>query len=117
MTVIIRQLRNDLLFSLNKHTAPSAPPQFLSGFTLSSTDIKFTWSPPPLIDINGIVQYYVVKNTEQETGRFWTYYAVDEEATVHFLHPYYHYDARVSAHTIETGPFTDAVTVQTEEDG
>ena len=75
------------------------------------------WSPPRAIHINGIIQKYVVKITENETGQMWTFFAFnDEDIVVGSLHPHYHYDCRVAAFTIAEGALTNVVTVQTEQE-
>lgn len=97
---------------------PSAPPQSLSGIAHSSTVVSLTWFAPPLVSIHGILQYYVVKLREQETGRMWTFVSVAAQINIGSLHPYYNYECTVAAHTIAgTGLYTGAVVVQTHEAG
>ena len=99
------------------HTAPSGPPQSVLGTPESSRAIMLMWSPPPAIHINGIIQKYVVKVTERETGQSWTFFAFnDEYIVVGSLHPHYHYDCRVAAFTIAEGTLSSVVTVQTEQE-
>ena len=75
------------------------------------------WSPPRAIHINGIIQKYVVKITENETGQMWRFFAFnDEDIVVGSLHPHYHYDCRVAAFTIAEGTLSTVVTVQTEQE-
>jgi len=99
-----------------KPTAPSAPPQSLSGTSQGSRSIALTWSPPPPIHINGIIEKYVVKVTERETEQTWTFFAFDGDILVGSLHPHYHYDCRVAAFTIAEGVLSSIFTVQTEEE-
>ena len=96
---------------------PSEPPQSPSGVAHSPTLVTLTWSSPPPIDINGNLQYYVVKMTEVESGRYWKFFALDSFIRIGALHPYYHYRNQVAAHTFDTGPFTDPFYVQTQESG
>ena len=99
------------------HTAPSGPPQSVVGTPESSRAIMLMWSPPPAIHINGIIQKYVVKITENETSQMWTFFAFnDENIVVGSLHPHYHYDCRVAAFTIAEGTLSNVVTVQTEQE-
>ena len=99
------------------HTAPSGPTQSVLGTPESSRAIMLMWSPPPAIHINGIIQKYVVKVTERETGQSWTFFAFnDEYIVVGSLHPHYHYDCRVAAFTIAEGTLSGIVTVQTEQE-
>ena len=84
----------------------------------SPTQVTLNWSPPPRIDINGDLQYYAVRVTEEETGRRWTFYTVDTFVNVGGLHPYRNYRCRVAAHTvIGSGPFTNPFFVQTQGTG
>ena len=99
-------------------TVPSAPPQSAVGVANSPTQVTLSWSPPPHIDINGDLQYYAVRVTEVETGRQWTFYAVDAFITIGGLHPYFNYRCQVAAHTvIGSGPFTSQFYVQTQGTG
>jgi len=96
---------------------PSEPPQSPSGVAHSPTLVTLTWSSPSPIDINGNLQYYVVKMTEVESSRYWIFFALDSFIRIGALHPYYHCRNQVAAHTIDTGPFTDPFYVQTQESG
>ena len=99
------------------YTVPSAPPQHLTGVAESSTVISLSWFPPPSIDINGNLEYYLVTVAETETGQHWTFHAVKPDIIIGSLHPHYHYYCRVSAYTVGLGPLSAAVDVQTEEEG
>ena len=105
-----------LLFLLT-FSAPSAPPQNLTGYAASPTIIYLSWNPPPTIDINGILQHYWIGVQESETGRSWSFIHVEGEIAVGSLHPYYNYWCRVSAYTIGLGPYTNQIVVQTQEAG
>ena len=110
----------NFIIYVNEYTSyavPSAPPQALSGIAQSSTLLTFIWSPPPSIDINGIIQYYVVMVSEQETGRFWSFFAVDADINLASLHPFFNYECQVAAFTTASGPYTNSVIVQTDEAG
>ena len=99
---------------------PSSPPQSLTGSVESSTLILLSWESPPPYDRNGEIVYYLIHVNEQETGRFWTLPVFDEDrntAYVGSLHPYYHYDCRVAAGTIALGPYSDTLTLLTDEEG
>ena len=105
-------------YSFSSHfPAPSAPPQTLAGYAQSPTIIDLSWNPPSAIDINGILQYYVIRVRESETSRSWSFTHVEGEITVGSLHPYYNYWCRVSAYTIGLGPYTNQILVQTQEAG
>ena len=98
-------------------TVPTSPPENLTGIANSSTVATFTWLPPPAIDINGIIRFYEVQVTERETGRYWSFFAIDSSINLASLHPFFVYECIVAAHTIATGPYTNAATVRTNEAG
>ena len=99
-------------------TAPSSPPQAPIGVADSPTLVTLSWSPPPRIDINGDLLFYVVRITEMETGRQWSFHAVNAFINIGALHPYYTYASQVTAHTaIGSGPFTSIFYVRTLETG
>ena len=75
------------------------------------------WSPPPPLDVNGLLRYYIVEVTERYTSRSWTFFAVDDDIHIGSLHPYYYYDCVVAAYTISAGPFSQTVSVLTDQDG
>ena len=106
------------IMNLCYFSVPSAPPSLVTGDVQSSTFVVLTWLAPPDIDQNGIILYYVVKVHEIESGNLRTFFAVDEDISIDSLHPYYYYDCTVTARTIiGTGPYSEAIQVQTEEAG
>ena len=52
---------------------------------------------------------------ERHTGRDWIFFAIDPDITIGSLHPYYLYDFIVTAYTIDRGPYSNVVTVLTDE--
>ena len=96
-------------------TAPSAPPQSVSGVAESSSALSFTWLPPPPVDVNGILLYYEVNIREIETGQSWTFHAIRDYLRLVSLYSYFTYQCEVAAHTVGRGPFSDAIQVQTLE--
>lgn len=93
------------------------PPQGLSGSNQSSTAIFLSWSPPPDIDINGVIQYYTVEVDEVWTGHTFTFHPNSTNISVRALHPYYVYQCRVAAYTVALGPYTSNLQIVTGEDG
>ncbi len=89
----------------------------MSGISRSSTLITFSWSSPPPLEVNGLLRYSIVRVTERHTRRSWTFFAVDNDIHIGSLHPYYYYDCVVAAHTIDTGPFSQSVSVRTDQAG
>ena len=98
---------------------PSASPQLLTGSVESSTLILLSWNPPPPYDRNGEIVYYLIHMNERETGRYWTLPVFNRKTTAYIgsLHPYYHYECRVAAHTIGLGPYSQSINLLTNEDG
>ena len=99
------------------HTVPAAAPQSPSGNAQSPSVITLEWDPPPEVDINGDIEYYVVEVEEVYTGRMWTFHAVDVHINVGSLHAYYVYKCRIAAFTIGQGPFTNYYNVYSGEKG
>ena len=98
---------------------PSASPLLLTGSVESSTLILLSWDPPPPYDRNGEIVYYLIHMSELETGRFWTLPVFNRKTTAYVgsLHPYYRYECRVAAYTIGLGPYSENITLLTEEEG
>lgn len=97
--------------------APNSPPELLNVTAVSSTSILLTWSPPPLATHNGIIRDYRVDITEVDSGMVLVLYSITTFLTVTSLHPFYTYLCRVSAFTVEDGPYSENVEVFTLEDG
>ena len=66
---------------------------------------------------NGIIREYKINITEVDTGRELVFYSSMAVTTITALHPFYTYLCRVSAFTVEYGPYTDNVIFTTLEDG
>ena len=55
--------------------------------------------------------------TETNTGKKWTFIAVDSVLRLGSLHPYYVYSFSLCARTIGNGPYSPPITVRTQEEG
>lgn len=108
----IKSLPPPLIF-----TAPSSAPENLKAVAIMSTSISLTWTPPPEGTHNGMIRHYTVNITEDDSERELVFYSPTTSLMVSSLHPYYTYHCRVSAITVEYGPYTDILTVTTREDG
>lgn len=84
---------------------------------VSETSFTLTWQPPSFEGRNGIIQQYVIRVQEVDTGRMFTETSNTTEVTVENLHPFYSYNSRIAAETIGLGPFSAPITVQLNEDG
>ena len=117
-----RQKVNDIYINVTTcnisiFTVPMAAPRSPSGTAVSTTLITLTWTPPPAIDINGEIRFYLVEVTEVITGRMFTFHAVDTFINIGPLHAGHLYSCRVAAFTIALGPFTSRFTVRSVETG
>ena len=74
----------------------------------------FYWSPPPPLEINGVIRYYTAEVIERHTGRQWTFFAIDPDLHIGSLHPYYYYDFNVSATTVGPGPYSSIISILTD---
>ena len=83
----------------------------------NSTTIQLTWEPPIFSAQNGIIEQYIISVTEAETMRQFTLASTTTSITAVSLHPYYMYSFTVSAVTIAEGPYTQALSLQTQQDG
>ena len=89
----------------------------MTGVVRSSTLVTFSWSPPPPVDVNGIINHYTVRITERHTTRMWTFFTVGVNINIGSLHPYYYYDCIVSTFTIGPGPFSEVTSLRTDQAG
>ena len=97
-------------------TVPTAPPQNITNIIHSSRSVTFNWSPPPPREINGLLRVYITELLERYTNRELVLFAIDAAVSINSLHPYYLYDFKVTAYTVGQGPFSDVVTVLTDEE-
>ena len=108
---------SDVITVLTDEDVPTAPPQDITVDELSSKEVTMTWNPPPFGHINGIIRYYVIQVNEVETQATFTMTSNVTEITVESLHPYYTYQCKIAVHTIDLGPFSNAITIQLLEEG
>ena len=98
-------------------TAPNDAPQDVAATNVESRLIELVWSPPPADAHNGEIVHYIITHTELQTGRNTTSISFNTAVTLGNLHPFYDYIVIVAAFTIEIGPESNPVIVQTLEDG
>jgi hypothetical protein len=105
---------NDPIEATTLEAAPSAAPLAVQAFPNSSYNITILWTPPPKIDRNGVIIYYEIQLTETENGTEFEWTSPELTTTRSSLHPHFHYEFRVAAHTsVGTGPFSAVEIVQT----
>lgn len=64
-----------------------------------------------------MIQYYVIRITEQETGMIFEYTENSENITVTSLHPAYTYEFTIAAFTVGLGPFSKSLIITMDEEG
>ena len=96
---------------------PNGPPQNFTVAVDSSRSLTLNWSPPLLLDANGIIVDYTITvisnsgNSSFQIGSSTTSY------TLTSLRPYVRYTCLVAAHTvIGRGPFSSQFTITTPEE-
>lgn len=100
--------------------APSAAPENVNAYNLSSTSIVVTWSPVPDDLLNGILQSYrVMLREDSQSSHPKTIMVANTSlsVTISFLKKFTVYSVWVAAVTVVTGPNSAAVIVSTDEDG
>ena len=75
------------------------------------------WQPPAPSSQNGIIQHYIISVLEAETMRQFQLTSTTTSIDAVGLHPYYTYSFTVTAVTVGQGPYSQAVSLQTLEDG
>ncbi|KAK2556836.1 Cell adhesion molecule Dscam2, partial [Acropora cervicornis] len=99
---------------------PSAPPQSLKAWNLSSTSLSIQWTPIPFGERNGRFLGYIVelKPAEGREGeRVMKSFTIHTNTTVTGLKKYFKYKVEVRGLTQRGEGPIKAVTVQTDEDG
>lgn len=97
------------------HSAPSDPPQNVSGVPTSPRSISLTWQPPSIP--NGVIREYRISITEQDNSQSRQLTTTSLGHQITELHPYYTYSIRVAAVTVAEGPNSIAIQIQTYQDG
>ena len=105
--------------STHVHTVPTAPPQNFHVITINSTSLTFSWAPPPSSQQNGNIVGYSLQLLEVDTDERFNYTVTSRTVfTALSLHPYYSYVCTSAAYTeAGVGPYTEAITQRTLEDG
>lgn len=106
--------------------APSSPPSLFTVLSYTSNTITLKWAEPPLLDINGIVDRYVIKyHVKDKLGVTNVSMAIYEKnipgnttlnTTLEGLDSYTVYEISIAADTVDEGPSV-TITQRTEEDG
>ncbi len=108
-----------LILYLNYVVVPSGSPLSFGGNSTSSRSALLTWNPPPLDQQNGIILYYIINVTVEETGATFLLNSTDTYLTISTLQPYRNYTCVIAAATsLGIGPFSEIIfNLITPEDG
>ena len=103
------------------HSVPSEPPQNITVESESSTSIQVDWDPPREIFQFGIIRYYTVryKVSMNSVGSIVSVNVTDilhRSLLINDLMEFTNYSVEVTAVTIGEGPYSDPVTVVTDQD-
>ena len=96
--------------------APSAAPNSVSVYAMSSTALNVQWGPVPCIEQNGDITGYIV--CVLESGEMERYDDVGDvnEVTISELTPSTTYSIQVAAvNSIDTGPYSDLIIIDTPD--
>ena len=97
-------------------SVPSGSPVFFQARVLDSRSVYLEWDPPPADMQNGIIRKYVVTIADV-IGKETTIITAETNVIVPGLKPFSTYFCTVAARTIETGPPTAILNIQTPQDG
>ncbi|XP_048457494.1 protein tyrosine phosphatase receptor type Fa [Rhincodon typus] len=103
-------------------STPSAPPQDVHGFSISSTSIRVSWHPPPANSRNGVITKYsiIYQAVDSEDNGKHVLDNIEADATssvIEDLEKWTEYQVWVRAHTnVGPGPKSTPVSVRTDED-
>lgn len=101
------------------HIEPTSAPQNIRDIDKTSTSILLSWDPPPVEDQNGLIRSYSISVTRLSTGYQWYLNSNSSytNVTIEGLEPYNSYAFQLAAYTIAIGPYSDAIVIDTLEDG
>ena len=99
---------------------PSAPPQDVTTMVINSTAILVSWNPPPFLNQNGDIIAYqlMITNENRTTSSAFVVNITNKTYVAIGLEEFEVYSFEIAASTVvDFGPFSDAVSNQTFEDG
>ena len=79
--------------------------------------VLMQWSPPPPEDHNGVITKYIVNITSQNTASYQQVNVTGTSAVITDLVASFTYYLSVSAHTVDTGPYSSYVVITLPQDG
>ena len=84
---------------------------------VNSRTVLMQWSPPPPEDHNGVITKYTVNITSQNTASYQQINVTGTSAVITNLVASFTYYLSVSAHTVDTGPYSSYVVITLPQDG
>lgn len=104
-----------MLYTLSL-AAPILPPENISIQIVNSRQLFVSWKPPDKNGRNGIIRMYIINVTGVDSNEGSSERTDTTSITLHVL-PFQQYLISVAAVTVERGPFSDGVAIETPEDG
>lgn len=95
----------------------------LSGNAISSSELSLSWNPPSVHLRNGLIEYYIITLNELPTDSSLSFNKSEQlnsdliEFIIPGLHPFYRYSISIAAFTVAEGPKSNAIILETLEDG
>ena len=105
------------LATTSAYAVPSGAPQNVVAVAVTSRSIRVTWEPPQDDQQNGVIQHYKIVVMVQQTRDILTLNTTSTSITIPNLHPAYDHTVEVAAVTISEGPYSDAISIITPDDG
>jgi receptor-type tyrosine-protein phosphatase Q len=96
-------------------TAPDGVPTNVTAIPLTSTSILLTWSPPLMIEQNGLIRNYKVSVSNNDKGTLIMEETSQLSIQVDDLDIFTLYYCSISAVTIQEGEYTEPISVTTKE--
>jgi len=84
---------------------------------LTAQSFNLIWQSPPFEATNGEIRQYILAIVEVETEHQFEVTANSTQITVGSLHPYYNYLCKVQAVTVDSGPFSEIISIHLLEAG
>ncbi len=97
--------------------APVGSPVSLEVVSTSAASVTLSWSPPPELQLNGVLRHYILIIQELDSGRNVTLMSTDSLIVLSDLHPFYSYAIAVCPVTVDTGPCANFEPLQLPQDG
>ena len=92
-------------------------PVSLEVVSTSSMSATLSWSPPPEVQLNGVLRHYILIVQELDSGGNVTLMSTDSMIVLSDLHPFYNYAIAVCPVTVDTGPCANFEPIQLPQDG